>query len=166
VLAGVKVPGRLEPVANSVGAAVFVDYAHSEDGLEQVLGVLRALPHRRLYTVFGCGGDRDRGKRPRMGAVAGRLSDVVFLTTDNPRNEDPRAIIDDIVEGFVDDRNYRVVEDREAAIAEAVDLLADGDILLIAGKGHESVQIVGEDELPFSDLEIARKHLLRQGVPR
>lgn len=159
----VVVPGRLQLLPNSLGARVFVDYAHTEDGLEHVLGLLHSLPHRSLYTVFGCGGDRDPSKRPRMGAVAGRYSDLVFLTNDNPRTEDPAAIIAAIAGGFGENRNYIVIQDREEAIAGAIGLLTEGDILLIAGKGHESSQVIGADALPFSDVEVAQRHLSRRG---
>jgi UDP-N-acetylmuramoyl-L-alanyl-D-glutamate--2,6-diaminopimelate ligase len=158
-----RVPGRLQPVPNSLGATILVDYAHTEDGLAQVLSALRALPHRRIYTVFGCGGDRDRGKRPKMGAVAAELSDLVILTSDNPRTEDPRAIIDDIEAGLTAAGPHLVVEDRDKAIAAAIDLLREGDILLVAGKGHEETQIVGVEEVPFSDVEVVRAHLSRRG---
>jgi len=163
VLLETRVPGRLEPVANDLGATILIDYAHTEDGLAQVLTSLRALPHRRIYTVFGCGGDRDRGKRPRMGAVAAALSDLVFLTTDNPRSEEPRAIIADIEAGMAGGCPYLVVEERGRAITAAIDLLQEGDILLVAGKGHEETQIVGSESLPFSDREVILDHLASKG---
>ncbi len=165
-LADIRVPGRLQPVPNSLGARIFIDYAHTEDGLEKVLRTLRCLPHRRLYTLFGCGGDRDRGKRPRMGAVAGRLSDLVWLTSDNPRTESPAAIIEDIVRGFGRAGNYLIVEDREEAIATALGRLVEGDILLIAGKGHENSQVIGTEERPFSDAEVTEAYLRAKGWRR
>jgi UDP-N-acetylmuramoyl-L-alanyl-D-glutamate--2,6-diaminopimelate ligase len=163
VLVETRVPGRLEAVPNSLGAAILVDYAHTDDGLTQVLTTLRALPHRRLYTLFGCGGDRDRGKRPKMGAAAGRLSDSVILTSDNPRTEEPRAIIRDIEEGIRGLCPYAVIEDRARAIADTIDLLQEGDILLVAGKGHETTQVVGVEALPFSDVDVVRQHLSARG---
>jgi UDP-N-acetylmuramyl-tripeptide synthetase len=163
VLRDIRVPGRLQPVPNSLGATILVDYAHTEDGLAQVLSSLRGLPHGRIITVFGCGGDRDRGKRPRMGAVATELSDVVIVTSDNPRTEEPRAIIREIEAGIADSGRHLVVEDRAEAIAAAVDILREGDILLVAGKGHEETQVVGVDEVPFSDVEVVRRHLAAKG---
>ncbi|MBI3921018.1 MAG: UDP-N-acetylmuramoyl-L-alanyl-D-glutamate--2,6-diaminopimelate ligase [Armatimonadetes bacterium] len=158
-LDNIQVPGRLERVPNRRGATILVDYAHTDDGLEQVLMTLRALPHRKLFTVFGCGGDRDRSKRPLMGRVATRHSDLVILTSDNPRSEDPRAIIKDIEAGIAADGQYIVIEDREMAIKEALGQLREGDVLLVAGKGHEDYQIIGNKVIPFSDSDIILKHL-------
>jgi UDP-N-acetylmuramyl-tripeptide synthetase len=159
VLRDVTVPGRLEPIANDRGVRIFVDYAHTDDGLRQVLGTLRALPHRRLVTVFGCGGERDRGKRPLMGRVASETSDLVVLTSDNPRTEDPEAILRDIEAGIAPGRSFRVVPDREQAIREVLSRVEEGDILLVAGKGHEDRQIVGTTATAFHDGDIIRKHL-------
>jgi len=165
-------PGRLERVA-ARGVNVFVDYAHTDDALARVLEALRALSPRRLVTVFGCGGDRDRGKRPLMGRAAGTASDLVVVTSDNPRTEDPLAIVREIVPGVEaaglrrlapeaarrGESGYLVEPDRRAAIALAVECSREGDAVLVAGKGHEETQIVGAERRPFSDREEARRAL-------
>ena len=130
---------------------VVVDYAHTPDALAQVLAVLREHRPRRLITLFGCGGERDRGKRPAMGEVAERLSDLVILTDDNPRGEDGAGIVQDILAGLQAPDRVRVERNRGRAIRYGVCVAAPGDILLVAGKGHETVQRVGDLELPFSD---------------
>ena len=170
-------PGRLECVANNIGVSVFVDYAHTPDALENVLTVLRGLTSSRMITIFGCGGDRDRDKRPMMGATAGRLSDLVVLTSDNPRTEAPEAILSAIVEGAASvqshqydprdlangfkARGYVVEPDRSKAIALGLNAARFGDTVLIAGKGHETYQILGETTIPFDDRVEARKVLDR-----
>jgi UDP-N-acetylmuramoyl-L-alanyl-D-glutamate--2,6-diaminopimelate ligase len=143
----IRVPGR---------PLVVVDYAHTPDALQSVLETLRPLlsPAAKLICVFGCGGDRDAGKRPLMGEVATRLSHLAIVTSDNPRSEDPRAIIEDIIAGA--HPNYRVEEDRAAAIFRAVREADAADLVLIAGKGHESYQEAAGVRLPFSDAEVAR----------
>ena len=147
------VPGRLERVPNALGVHIFVDYAHTPDALTQVLGTLRPLCHGRLLTVMGCGGDRDAGKRPLMGAAAGEGSDAVYLTSDNPRSEDPLAILAQIRAGTP---GAPVVEpDRAAAIARAIADARPGDVVLIAGKGHETTQTIGTTVLPFDDRAVA-----------
>ncbi len=165
-------PGRLERFA-ARGISVFVDYAHTDDALARALDALRALAPRRLVCVFGCGGDRDRGKRPLMGEAAGRGADAVVLTSDNPRTEDPAAILDEIVPGLeragqrrlsavalrAGERGFSVESDRRAAIALAVASAREGDAVLLAGKGHEEHQIVGRERLPFSDRDEARRAL-------
>jgi len=172
-LGGVR--GRLEPVPNEEGISVFVDYAHTPDALESVLTVLRGITPGRLITVFGCGGDRDRDKRPMMGAGAGRLSDLSVLTSDNPRTEAPEAILSDIMAGMatVQDRRYEpsqlvkgfespgyVVEpDRRRAIALGIGAARRGDTVLIAGKGHETYQIIGGRSVSFDDRLEARQIL-------
>ena len=153
-------PGRLEPIENSRGARILVDFAHTSDGLLQVLKSLKALPHRRIITVFGCGGDRDRSKRPVMGSIAQRYSDLAILTSDNPRTEDPLAIIDEVVEGMSEGEGaYEVEPDRRAAIARGLDLVGESDILLVAGKGHETVQILGTELHHFDDRMVVREIL-------
>jgi UDP-N-acetylmuramoyl-L-alanyl-D-glutamate--2,6-diaminopimelate ligase len=151
-------PGRLEPVGDGAhGFDVLVDYAHSPDALERVLSTLRedlAADGKggRLVVVFGCGGDRDRGKRPEMGAIAARLADVAVVTSDNPRSENPRAIIDEILVGFDHAGGRRLVEvDRRGALERAFEVARPGDIVLIAGKGHENTQTIGAEVLPFDD---------------
>jgi UDP-N-acetylmuramoyl-L-alanyl-D-glutamate--2,6-diaminopimelate ligase len=141
--------GRLELVARAAcGAPVFVDYAHTPDALENALAALRPYAEGRLSVVFGCGGDRDPGKRPQMGAVAARMADRAYVTDDNPRSEDPALIRAAVLAGCPGGID---AGDRHAAIARAVADLAAGDVLLIAGKGHETGQIIGKDEKPFSD---------------
>ncbi len=161
-----SVPGRLEPVDEGQPFQVLVDYAHTPDALERALEAVRAFGPRRLLCVFGCGGDRDRGKRPLMGAVASRNADFVFLTSDNPRSEDPLAILAEIETGIEERTKTRTISDRAAAIEEAIAACGEGDALLIAGKGHETYQIVGDRTLPFDDREVARAALRRLGYAR
>lgn len=150
-------PGRMQHVAGHPrGAAVYVDYAHKPDALAQALQALRPHTRGRLHLVFGCGGDRDAGKRPEMGAIAARLADRVIVTDDNPRTEDPAAIRRAILEGCP---GAVEIGDRRAAIAAALDGLGAGDLLLIAGKGHETYQIVGTAVLPFDDAAVVRELL-------
>jgi UDP-N-acetylmuramyl-tripeptide synthetase len=174
------VPGRLEQVPNESGFSVFVDYAHTPDALENVLSVLKTLTSGRLITIFGCGGDRDRDKRPLMGAVAGRLSDLVVLTSDNPRTELPGDILADIVRGTVTTqpqaygadelgdgfsaKGYVVEPDRRKAIMLGLDVAGQGDTVVIAGKGHEPYQIIGETTIPFDDKVEAKAALQQLGA--
>ncbi|HSF04217.1 MAG TPA: UDP-N-acetylmuramoyl-L-alanyl-D-glutamate--2,6-diaminopimelate ligase [Methylomirabilota bacterium] len=156
------VPGRFEQVSSGQPFLVVVDYAHTPDALERVLGTARKLTPGRLGVVFGCGGDRDRGKRPVMGAIAARLADQVWVTSDNPRSERPEAIIEEIVAGMSGaDAAGRLVReaDRRAAIAGALRWASAGDTVVIAGKGHESYQIVGNVVLPFDDRDVAHQIL-------
>jgi UDP-N-acetylmuramoyl-L-alanyl-D-glutamate--2,6-diaminopimelate ligase len=171
------VPGRFEVVSqpgDDIG--VVVDYAHTDDALKNLLETARALSAGRLITVFGCGGDRDRTKRPLMGAVGGRLSDVLIVTSDNPRTEDPAAIIDEVLRGIPGgaDRPARTsrtgppapevmaIVDRRDAIAKAIDVAQAGDLVIVAGKGHEKTQVIGERELPFDDAAVSRDALARR----
>lgn len=149
-------PGRLELVGLRGDAPVFVDYAHKPDALEKVLATLRPLTHGRLVVVFGCGGDRDKGKRVQMGEIAARAADVAIVTDDNPRFENPAAIRAAILDGARGAGRAKIVEigDRRAAITQAIDDLRAGDVLVVAGKGHETGQIVGERNLPFSDHQV------------
>jgi len=154
-----RVPGRLERLTSPRGFHVFVDYAHTDDALKNVLESLRAIAHNgRIITVFGCGGDRDRTKRPKMGRVASALSDYCVVTSDNPRSEDPQAIIRDIVKGIERD-NYMVEPDRLEAIRRAMGLAKAGDLVLVAGKGHETYQLIGGKSVAFDDMETVRKNL-------
>ena len=163
-LAGVSaVPGRFEQVRAGQPFLVVVDYAHTPDALERVLTTARKITPGRLGVVFGCGGDRDRTKRPIMGEIAGRLADRVWITSDNPRSENPDAIIEEIAFGVrrvcaAPDR-YAMVAERRAAIFAALSWAATGDAIVIAGKGHETYQIVGADILPFDDRAVAREIL-------
>ena len=177
-----SVPGRLERVPNRLGITILVDYAHSPDALEKVLGAVRPLTGGKLVTVFGCGGDRDRGKRPVMGEIAGRLSDVTVLTSDNPRTESPIAILEEIEGGIrrteaikldiftlqsrgaesrksisESRRGYFVEANRRTAIGIALSIARPGDLVLIAGKGHEDYQILGTEKIHFDDREVARE---------
>lgn len=146
-----QVPGRLERVPGRRNFQVYVDYAHTDDALRNVLRTLRELNPSRLITVFGCGGDRDRSKRPLMAAAAEELSDWSVLTSDNPRREDPQAILRDVEAGMHGTR-HETIADRRAAIQQAVALAGSGDIVLIAGKGHETYQEFGDKKLPFDDV--------------
>jgi len=172
----VSVPGRFQVVSEALDdVRVVVDYAHTDDALKNLLETARPLASARIITVFGCGGDRDRTKRPLMGAVAARLSDVVIVTSDNPRSEDPVQIIEEIKRGIVPpdrmpgrprsgQREVRCIPlvDRREAIERAVREAAPGDLVLIAGKGHEKYQVIGDRVQPFDDVEIARAALDRR----
>ena len=151
-----QVPGRLEMVPAKRQFQVFVDYAHTPDALLNVLKTLRQLEPGRLIAVFGCGGDRDRQKRPLMGRVADQNADYSIITSDNPRKEDPNAIISEIEKGFGSDR-YEKVAERAAAIARAIALAQPRDIILIAGKGHETYQEFADHTVPFDDIQVARR---------
>lgn len=153
------VPGRLERVADENGYAVFVDYAHTPDALVKAISALRGAKFSQIVTVFGCGGNRDRAKRPLMGEAAAALSDVVVLTSDNPRHEDPLAIMADVRPGLASARNVIEQPDRKKAIAAALAEMRPGGALLVAGKGHESYQIVGDARHPFSDRQTIRELL-------
>jgi UDP-N-acetylmuramoyl-L-alanyl-D-glutamate--2,6-diaminopimelate ligase len=169
------IPGRLEHIQNSAGRFVYVDYAHTPDALQNVIQALGAVREGKLICVFGCGGDRDMQKRPLMGEIAARLCDLAVVTSDNPRTEDPRAIIDQIIEGArkANSRHYRVPDlkngfkekgyvveaDRQRAIQLGVTVSDPGDTVLIAGKGHETYQILGTSTIAFDDREEARKAL-------
>jgi UDP-N-acetylmuramoyl-L-alanyl-D-glutamate--2,6-diaminopimelate ligase len=163
-LAG-QVPGRFEPVQEGQGFEVLVDYAHTPDSLENVLSAARELGGGRVHVVFGCGGDRDRGKRPLMGEIATRLADRVIVTSDNPRSEDPVEIIKEILVGAGVDVPWR--EDRRTAIAEAIAGADDGDVVVIAGKGHEQGQEFAAGlKVPFDDVEVAREVLRTRALSR
>lgn len=153
------VPGRLERIPGPDGSMIFVDYAHTDDAIRSVLRVLRPLTRGRLGIVFGCGGDRDRGKRPLMAKAAEEEADLIWVTSDNPRSESPEAIVADIWRGFHDPSRPRVILDRREAVREAIRSLREGDTLLIAGKGHEDVQIVGAERIPMRDQDLVRDAL-------
>ncbi|HRH95842.1 MAG TPA: UDP-N-acetylmuramoyl-L-alanyl-D-glutamate--2,6-diaminopimelate ligase [Prosthecobacter sp.] len=154
-----QVPGRMERVSDNSRFQVFVDYAHTPDGLVNALKTVRALRPRRIITVFGCGGDRDRSKRPKMAAAAEAGSDICVLTSDNPRTEDPQQILNDAKAGFVRPKNHAVIADRREAIRVALEGAWQGDIVLIAGKGHEDYQDIQGKKHPFDDRRIARQLL-------
>lgn len=173
-----QVPGRLERIENQRGAVILVDYAHTGDALKRVLEAMQELNPGRLLTVFGCGGDRDRSKRPIMGEVAARLSDIALVTSDNPRTEEPLKIIEDVKAGVgrvhsrewsleearvAENRGYAVIPDRREAIRFAISLLQPGDLLLVAGKGHEDYQVLGTERIHFDDREELRLALAGGG---
>ncbi|MGQ9616032.1 MAG: UDP-N-acetylmuramoyl-L-alanyl-D-glutamate--2,6-diaminopimelate ligase [Spirochaetota bacterium] len=158
-LANVRcIPGRFERVDNDRGFHLFVDYAHTPDALDHLLDAANMLKDGRIITVFGCGGDRDRGKRPKMGRIVEEKSDLTVITSDNPRTEDPLLIIEDIKKGLRKN-NHLVIPDRKEAIYKAVELAAPGDIVLIAGKGHEDYQILKDRTIHFDDREVAMEAL-------
>ena len=152
-------PGRMQRVAAKAGPAVYIDYAHSPDAVDMTLRALRAHTRGRLWCVIGCGGDRDAGKRPLMGRAAERLADRLVITNDNPRSESPDKIIADIVAGLANESRATIIEDRGAAIAWAIAHADANDVVLIAGKGHEKYQIIGDERLDFSDYGAAAGNL-------
>ncbi len=173
-----SIPGRLERIENGLDSRILVDYAHTGDALDKALRTLAALRPRRIITVFGCGGDRDRGKRPVMGEIAGRYSDLAILTSDNPRSENPQEILKEVRSGIRrvhprewtrseaeigEGRGFTTIPDRREAIGFAVSLLGPGDLLLVAGKGHEDYQIIGGERLHFDDREEIRRALRARG---
>ena len=162
-----SVPGRLEPIDRGQPFAVLVDYAHTEESLTAVLDAVRPLTPGRLAVVFGCGGDRDRGKRPKMGRAAAERADLLFLTSDNPRSEDPAAILREIEEGVASiagaTARARVIEDRSAAIAAAIADARPGDAIVVAGKGHETTQTFADRTVAFDDRLVARACLGKAG---
>jgi UDP-N-acetylmuramoyl-L-alanyl-D-glutamate--2,6-diaminopimelate ligase len=162
-----SVPGRFERVDEGQSFLVIVDYAHTDDALRNALKTARTLTRNRLVVVFGCGGDRDRAKRPLMGEVAGSLSDLAVLTSDNPRSEDPIRIVSDVIVGLQKaNKTYLTEVDRGAAIRKALAEAGDGDVVLIAGKGHESYQVLKDEIVPFDDRAVARQVLREMGWAR
>ena len=158
------VPGRFEALDEGQPFTVIVDYSHKPAALENVLRTARGLARGRLICVFGCGGDRDRGKRPVMGRIAAQLADLAIVTSDNPRSEDPEAIIDEILEGVSDRDEVEVEPDRRKALARAIELARAGDVVVIAGKGNEQGQEFHDRTVPFDDREVARDVLRRLGA--
>ena len=161
-----QVPGRFELVGN-YPVKVIVDYAHTHDALENVLLTIREIlksnnSNGKVITVFGAGGDRDRTKRPKMGKVVQSLSDIPIVTNDNPRFENPQQIFDDILSGMKKDESVLVIEDRQEAIRKAISIANDGDVILIAGKGHEAYQIIKDQRIPFDDKKVAEKYLVEK----
>ena len=152
-----SVPGRLERIDAGQPYAILVDYAHTEDALSRLLSAVRELTDRKIILVFGCGGDRDRGKREPMGRVAGTLADIPIATSDNPRSEDPEAILSEVERGLVASgaTKYLRIADRREAIRAAIDLANPGTVVVLAGKGHETTQVIGDREEPFDDRAIA-----------
>ncbi|MFH1309233.1 MAG: UDP-N-acetylmuramoyl-L-alanyl-D-glutamate--2,6-diaminopimelate ligase [Candidatus Omnitrophota bacterium] len=159
----VEVPGRLEYVPSKAPFKVFVDYAHTPDALKNLLETLRLLTKRQLICVFGCGGNRDKSKRPLMGQIASKFCDKVILTNDNPRMEEPDEILKDIEKGMVKGSGYSIISQREDAIGVAINLAEPGDIVVIAGKGHENYQIIGSRVIPFDDREVVKVKFMAKG---
>jgi len=162
ILAGLKenygVPGRFQTIKSNKGFNAIVDYAHTPDGLENILNTAKEFVKGRIITVFGCGGDRDRTKRPIMGEIAGKLSDICIITSDNPRTEDPEQILKDVEEGTKrTDCPYECICDRKDAIFRAVDIAKEGDLVVVAGKGHEDYQIFKDRTIHFDDAEVIRE---------
>jgi len=155
----IPVPGRFEGITNPQGIGVIVDYAHTPDGIEKLLEAAREVTTGRLITVFGCGGDRDATKRPLMAAAAAKNSDIVFVTSDNPRTEDPESILDQVCAGLPEGFTYERIVDRPTAIRQAILSARRGDTVAIAGKGHEDYQIIGHEKIYMDDRELAREAL-------
>jgi UDP-N-acetylmuramoyl-L-alanyl-D-glutamate--2,6-diaminopimelate ligase len=153
-----EVPGRFEKIKNTLGLQIFVDYAHTDDALKNLLETVREFKPKRIILIFGAGGDRDKTKRPRMGEVAGNLADWTILTSDNPRSEDPLAIISDIEKGIkkTGAKNYKILPDRKEAIEHALSFGEKGDYILVAGKGHEDYQIIKDKVISFKDADVIR----------
>lgn len=156
-----EIPGRLQRIQCGQPFSVIIDYAHTPDALKNLLNTVRKITQKKLILVFGCGGNRDHFKRPEMGKIGVNYSDYVIVTSDNPRNEDPLKIIEEIESGIKQTglKNYEIVVDRELAIRRAIQLAKENDTVVIAGKGHENYQIIGEKKIPFSDLEVAQRIL-------
>jgi UDP-N-acetylmuramoyl-L-alanyl-D-glutamate--2,6-diaminopimelate ligase len=154
-LAKVQVPGRCELVkaTHNLGFEIILDYAHTPDGLENILKTAREFTKGKLICVFGCGGDRDKTKRPIMGNIGSQLCDISVITSDNPRNEDPLEIINEIVEGIEKD-NFEIIESRKAAIERAMEIASPGDVIVIAGKGHEDYQVLKGKTIHFDEREV------------
>lgn len=150
------VPGRFESVPNELGIGILIDYAHTPDALAKVLTTARKLTKNRLIAVFGCGGDRDRTKRPKMAAAVSAVADVAIVTSDNPRTEDPQSIVDEILVGLAPGTEHRVIVDRRDAVREAIHMANPGDLVVIAGKGHEDYQIIGRTKISMDDRQLAR----------
>lgn len=156
-----RIPGRFEKIENDSGLHIFVDYAHTDDALRNLLETVKELDPGRIILVFGAGGDRDKAKRERMGEVAGRMADCTILTNDNPRSEDPLSIISAIERGIkkAGTKNYSILPDRREAIEHALSMGEKGDYILVAGKGHENYQIIGDTVIPFNDAEVIKEIL-------
>ena len=152
-------PGRMQVIRTEGQPTAIVDFAHTPDALQKALLSAREHSSGKLWVIFGCGGDRDRGKRAQMGVAAARFADRVVVTSDNPRHENPQKIVEDICSGIAQTDNVCVETDRRSAIRTALDTAAIDDVVLIAGKGSESYQIIGDDRIPMSDIAIVAEHL-------
>ena len=153
------VRGRMETIDSMLGFQIVIDYAHTPGALNNVLMAVREFTEKRLIVVFGCGGDRDRGKRPEMGRFAADLADIIFVTSDNPRREDPETILKDILEGIDTEKKVITLVDRKEAIHGALDEAREGDVVIIAGKGHETYQEIGTERFPFNDRVVVETFL-------
>ncbi len=153
------VRGRIESVENNLGISILVDYAHTPDGLINIINSVREFTKGRVITVFGCGGDRDRTKRPIMAEIASRLSDIAIVTSDNPRTEDPQFIVDEVASGLHKDKEFEVIIDRKEAIFKAISIAKENDSVIVAGKGHEDYQIIGTEKIHFDDVEVCNEAL-------
>jgi UDP-N-acetylmuramoyl-L-alanyl-D-glutamate--2,6-diaminopimelate ligase len=164
-LKNVTVPGRFQSVKTTLPFTVIIDYAHTDDALKNVLETIRNLKPNRIISVFGCGGDRETGKRFLMGEISSRMADITIITSDNPRTEDPERILDMIEEGVkrADGKYIRIIN-REDAIKHSIDIANDNDIVLIAGKGHEDYQILKDRTIHFDDTEVAEKYLREREI--
>jgi UDP-N-acetylmuramoyl-L-alanyl-D-glutamate--2,6-diaminopimelate ligase len=160
--AAAHVPGRLERIECGQPFSAFVDFAHTPDALKKCLQTLRAVTRGKVICVFGAGGERDRSKRPMMGQIAEKHADLAIVTSDNPRREDPMAIMIDILKGFSNAESAEIIPDRREAIRHALQIAQPGDCVLIAGKGHERFQIIGDEQIEFDDREIAREWLYQE----
>ena len=157
-LINIRVPGRSELVDNKLGLTIMIDYAHTPESLEKILSTVKIYTRGRVISVFGCGGDRDKRKRPMMGEVSGRVADYTILTSDNPRTEDPQSIIDDIEKGIkITNGKYDCIVDRVDAIRKAIKMANKKDIIVLAGKGHEITQEINKKKYPFDEREIVSK---------
>ena len=162
----VKVPGRSEMVPNLHNKTIMIDYAHSPDSLENILKAVKSYTKGRVICVFGCGGDRDKAKRPMMGEVAGRIADFTVITSDNPRTEDPKQIVNQIEEGIKNTKGlYKVIVNRTRAIEYALRMAGKYDIVVLAGKGHETYQILGEKKVHYDEREIVAQILKKLPIP-
>jgi UDP-N-acetylmuramoyl-L-alanyl-D-glutamate--2,6-diaminopimelate ligase len=160
------VPGRFEAVPNDRGIGILVDYAHTPDALEKLLDAVRPLTGGKVIVVFGCGGDRDRSKRPKMARAVSSRADLSIVTSDNPRTEDPNAIVAEVEAGILPGSASKTIVDRIEAVAFAIAQAKPGDVVVIAGKGHENYQIIGKTKHPMDDRVLAREALQTQEVRR
>ena len=157
------VKGRMEKIPTDKEFSIIIDYAHSPDGLEKLIHTAKGFSKGRVITLFGCGGDRDKTKRPLMGEISGRFSDYTIITSDNPRTENPISIIEDIFSGIrKTDGKYTVIPDRRLAIEHAISIARKNDVILLAGKGQEDYQIIGEEKIHFDEREIVEKILQKK----
>jgi len=161
------VPGRMEAIDEGQDFTVIVDFAHSPDGLEKALSSVRQLTRGKLITVFGCGGNRDKTKRPIMGRISAKYSDITIVTSDNPRAEDPLHILHDVEAGLVSaGHQYELIVDRGEAVARAIELASTGDLVMLAGKGHETYQVLADGPVPFDDRQEARAALIKRATKK